>query len=218
VGDIVEHNWNTKLILSHCRSLSSYIPYHPFIPSLSFLLYFTSHQRNFDSRCIHYIPTKDYSQSSTLLITSFYEHPKSPIATMSYPVTPSIEKEDMMASPRIQSADSPPMSPQMEQADIQSKQTTGMSPTLHYEIVKLTISGVAGIHPIVPTDTPSDLNIPDNYVSATIAKQKYLPPVTWSNLIYNIQWISFLAITVTPSLAIYGMFTTPYNRNTLIWR
>jgi stearoyl-CoA desaturase (delta-9 desaturase) len=61
------------------------------------------------------------------------------------------------------------------------------------------------------------LDIPDNYVSATIAKQKYLPPVTWKNLIYNIQWISFLAITVTPSIAIYGMLTTPYNRNTVIW-
>jgi hypothetical protein len=138
---------------------------------------------------------------------------------MSYPVTPSIEKnqDDMMASPRIQSADSPPMSPQMEQADIQSKHTTGMSSfliRLGFLLIKI---GVAGIHPIIPTDTPSDLNIPDNYVSATIAKQKYLPPVTWGNLIYNIQWISFLAITVTPSLAIYGMFTTPYNRNTLIW-
>lgn len=121
----------------------------------------------------------------------------------SYPVTPSIERDqpNMMASPTIRHADSPPMSPTFEQADIQTKSTTG----------------IAGIHPIKPTDTPTDLDVPDNYVSATIAKQKYLPPVTWSNLIYNIQWISFLAITVTPSLAIYGMFTTSYNRNTLIW-
>ena len=65
---------------------------------------------------------------------------------------------------------------------------------------------------------PSDADIPDNYVSATIAKQKYLPPVTWGNLLQNIQWISFLAITVTPTVAIYGMFTTDFNWKTALWR
>ena len=64
----------------------------------------------------------------------------------------------------------------------------------------------------------SDADIPDNYVSATISKQKYLPPVTRANFIYNLQWISLLAIIVTPAVAIYGMFTTPANRATIIWR
>jgi len=80
------------------------------------------------------------------------------------------------------------------------------------------INRLAGIKPIQPSFMPSDADIPDNYVTATIQKQKYLPPVTWSNLIYNIQWISFLAITVTPSIAIYGMFTTGFNMKTAIWR
>jgi stearoyl-CoA desaturase (delta-9 desaturase) len=61
-------------------------------------------------------------------------------------------------------------------------------------------------------------SLPDNYVTHTIAAQKYLPPVTWKNLIWNIQWISFLALTITPALAIYGIFTTPYNTKTAIWR
>lgn len=73
------------------------------------------------------------------------------------------------------------------------------------------------VHEIKPTFTPSDADIPDNYVSHTIQKQKYLPPVTWKNLIWNIQWISFLALTITPAVTIYGLFTVPYNRNTAIW-
>ncbi|KAK4683539.1 stearoyl-CoA desaturase (Delta-9 desaturase), partial [Tremellales sp. Uapishka_1] len=76
---------------------------------------------------------------------------------------------------------------------------------------------LAGIPPIKPTYIPSDQNIPDNYVSHTIANQKYLPPITWGNLIHNIQWISFLALTLTPAAAIYGIFTTNYNWKTALW-
>nr|WPS94691.1 Cytochrome b5-like Heme/Steroid binding domain [Naematelia aurantialba] len=79
------------------------------------------------------------------------------------------------------------------------------------------LNSLAGITPIQPTMTASDEEIPDNYVTATIAKQKYLPPVTWSNLLQNIQWISFMAITVPPAIAIYGIFTTDFNLKTTIW-
>lgn len=127
---------------------------------------------------------------------------------MSYPLTPSLERDqaDMIPSPAIKSADSPPLSPTQSPVDKVPSAS------------KAETTGLAQIHPMKPTDTPSDLYIPDNYVSDTIAKTKYLPPVTWRNLIYNIQWISFLAITITPSIAIYGMFTTNFNRNTAIWR
>ncbi|WVF69745.1 hypothetical protein IAT40_004524 [Kwoniella sp. CBS 6097] len=79
------------------------------------------------------------------------------------------------------------------------------------------VNKLAGVHEIQPTNEPSDRHIPDNYVSYTISKQKYLPPVTWRTLIYNIQWISFLALTITPSLAIYGIFTTQWNTKTALW-
>lgn len=79
------------------------------------------------------------------------------------------------------------------------------------------INRIAGIKPLETSYLPSDADIPDNYVTATIQKQKYLPPVTWKTLIWNIQWISFLAITVTPSIAIYGIFTTNWNTKTAIW-
>ena len=41
--------------------------------------------------------------------------------------------------------------------------------------------------------------------------------MTWSTLLQNIQWISFLALTVTPSLALYGILTTPWNTKTAVW-
>lgn len=59
--------------------------------------------------------------------------------------------------------------------------------------------------------------VPDNYVQRTVENMKWLPPVTWRNLLQNIQWISFLALTIPPALAIYGLFTTPWQTKTAIW-
>lgn len=118
------------------------------------------------------------------------------------PVTPTLEQPDLFDQARTAGSDSEysvPNTPETKSAN-----GTG-------------IDRLAGIKPIQPSFRPSDEDIPDNYVTATIAKTKYAPPVTWRNLIWNIQWISFLAITITPAVAIYGFFTTPYNRNTLIW-
>ena len=66
-------------------------------------------------------------------------------------------------------------------------------------------------------ETPADINIPDNYVSYTLKNQKPAPPITLGNLLQNIQWISFLVLTVTPSLAIYGLFTVKLQWKTLVW-
>jgi hypothetical protein len=115
-----------------CRSLSSYISYiyppHPISPSFFFTLLLISETSIVAAYLTHLqrgIPIRAQRSTTSLSTITLL-----PIATMSYPVTPSIERtqDEMMASPRIQSADSPPMSPQMEQADIQSKHTTGMSP------------------------------------------------------------------------------------------
>ncbi|ORY30358.1 hypothetical protein BCR39DRAFT_466656 [Naematelia encephala] len=122
----------------------------------------------------------------------------------------------------------PPMTPPMRESELlqsTSAPADRMDPaysppqTPEHKPVEATVglNALAGISPIQPTMTASDEDIPDNYVTATIAKQKYLPPVTWSNLLQNIQWISFLAITVPPAVAIYGMCTTPWNTKTVIW-
>lgn len=56
-----------------------------------------------------------------------------------------------------------------------------------------------------------------NYVRRTLAKEKPLPPITWRNVHKNINWISFLALTVVPVLACYGAATTPLRWQTALW-
>ena len=41
--------------------------------------------------------------------------------------------------------------------------------------------------------------------------------MTLATLLDNIQWVSFLALTVTPTLAAIGLFTTPVQTKTAIW-
>ncbi|TXT08964.1 hypothetical protein VHUM_02438 [Vanrija humicola] len=62
-----------------------------------------------------------------------------------------------------------------------------------------------------------DFQTPDNYVTKTVQNQKRLPPITWRNLLSNIQWISTLALTVPPALAIYGLMNYPLQWKTLVW-
>lgn len=57
-------------------------------------------------------------------------------------------------------------------------------------------------------EQPSDLNIPDNYVQHTLKTTKPLPPVTWANLLQNINWISFTLLTATPLIGAWGALTT----------
>jgi hypothetical protein len=46
-----------------------------------------------------------------------------------------------------------------------------------------------------------------NYVRRTLAKEKPLPPITIKNVHKNINWISFLALTIVPVLSFYGAAT-----------
>lgn len=46
-----------------------------------------------------------------------------------------------------------------------------------------------GVEPIKPTTKPSDVDIPDNYVTRTLETQKRLPPVTLATLHKNIQYV-----------------------------
>jgi len=56
-----------------------------------------------------------------------------------------------------------------------------------------------------------------NYVRRTIAKEKPLPPITLKTLPQNINWVSFLALTVVPALAFYGAATTKLQWQTAVW-
>ena len=70
---------------------------------------------------------------------------------------------------------------------------------------------------VASKDEFADANIPDDYVSRVLATEKPLPPVTIKNILSEIQWVSFLALTITPLLAIYGLFTTSWNSYTAAW-
>ncbi|PWN24005.1 hypothetical protein BCV69DRAFT_243498 [Microstroma glucosiphilum] len=63
----------------------------------------------------------------------------------------------------------------------------------------------------------ADGAIPDDYVTRTLEREPPLPPIEWKNVLSEIQWVSATVLTVTPLLAIYGMFTTPLSWKTFIW-
>jgi stearoyl-CoA desaturase (delta-9 desaturase) len=65
--------------------------------------------------------------------------------------------------------------------------------------------------------TPVDLHIPDNYVEHTLKNSQPLPPITWKNALENINWISTLALTLTPLITIYGFMTVPLQLKTAIF-
>ena len=56
-----------------------------------------------------------------------------------------------------------------------------------------------------------------SFVERILATEKPLPPVRWSNVLNEIQWISFLALTIPPVLAIYAIFCVPLQSKTLAW-
>lgn len=66
-------------------------------------------------------------------------------------------------------------------------------------------------------DFPKEDLPADDYVSRILQSQPPLPPIQWKNLLSEIQWVSAIALTITPILAIYGMFTTQLQLKTFIW-
>lgn len=57
----------------------------------------------------------------------------------------------------------------------------------------------------------------DSFVETVLAREKPLPPFQWKNVFSEIQWISFLALTLTPIVALYGLLTCPLQPRTLAW-
>ena len=68
-----------------------------------------------------------------------------------------------------------------------------------------------------PEARPIDLDLPDDYVKQELLKEKDLQPITWDYAIRNLQWLSIAILTITPSIAIYGAFTTELKWQTLAW-
>lgn len=56
-----------------------------------------------------------------------------------------------------------------------------------------------------------------SYVETILAREKPLPPVQWRNILFEIQWISFLALVIPPILAIYAFCYVPLQYATMAW-
>ncbi|KAE9406206.1 delta 9-fatty acid desaturase, partial [Gymnopus androsaceus JB14] len=57
----------------------------------------------------------------------------------------------------------------------------------------------------------------DNYVAYTLKNTKSLPPITWSNLLNEINWLSFYILTVPPLIGIVGAFHVKLQWKTAVW-
>ncbi|KAJ3853988.1 delta 9-fatty acid desaturase [Lentinula lateritia] len=57
----------------------------------------------------------------------------------------------------------------------------------------------------------------DNYVAYTIKNTKPLPPVTWSNLLNELNWLSVYILTIPPLVGIVGMFYVKLQWETAVW-
>lgn len=64
-----------------------------------------------------------------------------------------------------------------------------------------------------PAVDPAPTEVPDNYVAYTLRNTKERPPLTWSNVWGDINYVSLAALTLTPAIAIWGAFTVH-----LCWR
>lgn len=63
----------------------------------------------------------------------------------------------------------------------------------------------------------ADGDIPDDYVLRALEREPDLPPIKWKNILNELQWVSFIVLTTTPILAVYGLLTTPLSWKTLAW-
>ncbi|KAN0111682.1 delta9-fatty acid desaturase [Russula decolorans] len=66
-------------------------------------------------------------------------------------------------------------------------------------------------------ELPADLNIPDNYVDYTLKNTKPLPPVNLNNWWKELNYLSLAVLTITPTIALYGAFTTKIRWETAIF-
>jgi stearoyl-CoA desaturase (delta-9 desaturase) len=66
-------------------------------------------------------------------------------------------------------------------------------------------------------ELPADFNIPDNYVDYTLKNTKPLPPVTLNNWWKELNYLSLAVLTITPTISLYGAFTTKLRWETAIF-
>lgn len=84
--------------------------------------------------------------------------------------------------------------------------------------LKATLKKASLVSKTMHTDQDSvDASIPDNYVEHVLRTNKPLPPITWSNLAGEVQWISFIAIFIFPIVGFIGAYHTELRWQTAVW-
>lgn len=68
-----------------------------------------------------------------------------------------------------------------------------------------------------PDDLPIDADIPEDYIKYTLKKEKPLPPVTWANLLHELNWTNVSLMCVPPLIGAVGMCYTPLRRKTALF-
>ncbi|KAJ7233751.1 delta 9-fatty acid desaturase protein [Mycena rebaudengoi] len=71
-----------------------------------------------------------------------------------------------------------------------------------------------------PMDKPSDVSVaPDveNYVSHTLRTTKALPPITWNNLLSELNWLNVTILTVVPFVGLVGAYHTKLRWETAVF-
>ncbi|CAF3995961.1 unnamed protein product [Rotaria sp. Silwood1] len=59
--------------------------------------------------------------------------------------------------------------------------------------------------------------IKNNYVARTLLNEPELPPITWSNWYKEVNWPQATLLCLEPLVALYGLFTTTFIWQTIIF-
>jgi stearoyl-CoA desaturase (delta-9 desaturase) len=62
-----------------------------------------------------------------------------------------------------------------------------------------------------------DADVPDNYVQYTLKKEKSLPPVRWSNILNELNWLNVVILGATPIIGVIGMYYTQLQWRTAVF-
>ncbi|KAJ7637044.1 delta 9-fatty acid desaturase protein [Roridomyces roridus] len=71
--------------------------------------------------------------------------------------------------------------------------------------------------PSASTTTTAKASEVDNYVSHTLKTTKPLPPITWSNLLNELNWLNVAILTVTPTVSFVGAYYTKLRWETALF-
>lgn len=59
--------------------------------------------------------------------------------------------------------------------------------------------------------------MPTSYVEHVLSTTDAEPPITWTNFYKRFNWLHLTILTVSPSIAIYGLLTTRLTLSTALW-